>query len=606
MKSLVHRVNASRPFTWQAFAWMGLGLFVFSPGILVNSVGYQSELWRAVLLLTLAIVSVSALLLNKLFLRGRVIGEAPWLSWFSIVGLAIFFPIVFRLVSLEIFELQALQPGFFRFITSASLWTLGTLVFAVIVNETREFKAELGRLRAELTEAQRLEREEQITLDRLRKKIVLEVTQTLEQAFESMRANSSGTQIADQLQLLIEDVVRPLSAKITKTDRDFSGGTDPTPLGQAKLRISLREVAFRLTETNPFEYKATPIIVAVSTLSIKTWVVPLPSALLSGLANIVFLSLVLFLSHSCFARYSARFNKQIVLFAIVTIFLVISLLDTLLSRLVMDIPPSSGNLLITFAEFGVLMFLTLFRAVPLERKRLLSELDATLSAINWMNSRRGQLIWFEQQRLARLVHGDIQARILATSLDLSSNKKNSHAIQARIKELQEHCEAALSAPAMETSLLDFLNSLKLMWAVSVDITSDISAQALALIDADSVAQDAVIEVIREALNNAVKHSQARRVFVSAKVMAFAQTDAQHSFSVVQVEVVSDVNVSDTTPDEFSSKTSLIGAGQGTFVYNQLSTDWKLLVTAEASSLVVSVPIGNVDQAKPRNLRASAG
>lgn len=592
MRSLIHRINASQPFTWQAFVWMGLGLLVFSPRFLVNSVGYQPETWRGVVIFTLGIMAVLTFSLNKLFVRKRKIGEVPWLSWSLIIGLSICFPVTFRLVGIEIFGLRDLQPGFIRFVTSTVLWTLGTLVFAVIVNETREFRDEFGRLRAELKQAQVLEKEEQGTLVSLRKKIVDEVTLTLTQSFESMMKNSAGKEIAAELQHLIDDVVRPLSSKIALSHPDYVGENRSRDHEQSRLRIRFRDVAYRLTETNPFEYKVTPVIVAFSTLSVKTWVVPFATAFLSVIANIAFLIPVLFVAHAIYSRYSARLNKHLVFIAIPTIFVIISLLDTLVSRLVMGVEPSPGNFLMTFIEIGVFVFLALFRAVPLERKRIIQELDEILTSINWMNARRSQLIWVEQQRLARLVHGDIQARILATSLEVSLNVQDAPATEVLISELRQHCLAALAMPAREILLEDFLSALKVMWAASINLQVDVSSQDLACIYSDPVTQEAVIEIIREALNNAVKHSQAHEVTLAAQVIPLRATNSHSAFSLVRVEVRSDRNYSVELDRSSSPYGQAKKTGQGSSVYEQLSSEWSLDVTSEASRLIAWVPIGN--------------
>lgn len=594
MNNLRTRINSAPPFTWQAFVWMGLGLLVFSPRILVNSVGYQPETWRGVLLLTLLIVAGVTFTLNALFMRKRTIGETPWISWSLVIGLSIVFPIIFRFVSLEIFALHQLQPGFIRFVTSSVLWLLGTLVFAVIVNETKEFKNELGRLRTQFSRAQRLEREEQSTLESLRNKMVFEIKKTLKKSFKTMMRNSSSTEYSAQLQVLLEDVVRPLSQKIASSPPDYSSENNLSDLGTSKLRVKIRDVAYRLSETNPFEYKVTPLIVAVSTLSVKTWVVPLLVAFQSLLANILFLFVTLAISHKVFARYAPRLNKQIALIGVVTTFLIISLLDTLVSRLVMRVEPSPGNLLITFIELGVMVLLALFRAVPLERKRLLRELDDLLVSINWMNSRRGQLIWLEQQRLARLVHGDIQAQILSTSLELSQGNHDAVEIGVLINQLQMQCDVALSSPTRTASLSEFLSSLTHLWAASVEIRSEISPESLALIGADPMAQDAVVEIIREALTNAVKHSKARKVSVVAQVSPLDTASSHELFSLVRVEVLSDVNAATRGRSSLSRRKQLNNVGHGTSIYEQLCAEWSLEVTTEMSQLVVWVPIATRD------------
>lgn len=584
MNNLFTRINAAKPFTWQAFAGMGLGLLAFSPNILINNHGHQPEIWRALLLLSLAILALITFTLNSLLLGNRTVGEKPLVAWSLLAGLSVLFPIIIRIVANEIFHLSDFQPGFIRYFTTGIVWLLGTLMFAVVINETNDFRKELGKLRTQLATALRLKKEEQTTLEELRLDIIANVKTTLKKAFEKLVPQNSSRDASRQLQELLDDVVRPLASNLSHRDIEFS---DDQESNVKKFRVSLKEVANRLTDTNPFEYKWTPFLVALPTLSMKTWVVPFPIALLSFFGSVVFLFAALYLFHFVFNKYIFRSTKQFSLLILVVIFLAIGLLDTFVARIIVGLEPTSVGLLIAATEFGALMLLALLRAIPLERQRLLMELDAALSDVRWMNTRRGQLIWVEQQRFARLIHGEIQAKILATFLDLSLNMKNGQLSQDQISQLYDKCEAALILPDTRNSLTSFLRSLTEIWSASVAITTLIPERVKVQIEADPVAQEAVIEIIREALNNAVKYSHSTAITISIEIQQPASHENSSPFSLLQIEVIGDAK-SELTPVISQSGNT----GQGTALFNQLSKKWELLLTSESSRLLAHVPFGH--------------
>lgn len=583
MNALFTRINAAKPFTWQAFVGMGLGLLAFSPSILVKSHGYPPEIWRGLLFVSLVILAIITFILKSLMLKNRTVGEKPLLAWSLLLGLSILFPIIIRVVSDVIFHLNDFQPGVVRYFTTSLIWLLGTLIIAVVVHETKDFRKELGKLRSQLAKAHRMQKEEQATLEKLRLDLLATVKTTLKKAFEKLVPKMSQSDASGQLQELLDDVVRPLASTLSSLNVEFSDEQDSDG---NKLRVSLKEVANRLADINPFEYKWAPVLVSLPTLSMKTWVAPFPIALLSFFCSVTFLFLALRLSHVVFAKYLNKSTRRLSLLIMVSTFFAIGLLDTLIAGIIAGLNPSSVGLLIAIAEFGTLLLLELLRAIPLERQRLLTELDAALSHVKWMNTRRGQLLWVEQQRFARLIHGDIQAKILATILDLSLNVKNGQLSQDQITQLQVKCEAALDLPEKRISLTAFLNSLAKLWSASVVISIDINEKVKKQIEVDPVAQEAVIEIIREALNNAVKYSHSTEVTISIEIQNPSVHDNSFSFSLLHIQVVGDVN---------SSSTALRGhrgsAGQGTALFDQLSNKWNLHLDGNSSRLVAYVPIG---------------
>lgn len=593
MNRLWDRLGASRPFTWQSVVWMGLGLLVLSPGILVETSGHDLWTWRGVLLVALLSQALLTFLVSTFVTKRRRIVDAPVLTWVAVIGLSIAFPVFFRLSIVYVFHLPPTSAGFVRFFTASTIWLLGTLVFAVAVSDTRAFRRELGRLNAQLEEERRLEASEKDSLKRVRQKIIDGVRRELRTAFANMSHDSNPRNVGTQLDALIDDVVRPLSQQLSSPGMNSLDGEQSKPFNGVD-RIRTREVLARLTQQNPFEFVFTPFVVSFSTLTVKTWSMPVQTALWSSVLGTAIIGLLLFAAHSLFNAMRRSRHTRLPIAAIFFVFFLIAFTNTVTVRVLLGITPSASRLLLIFFELGVLLLIAVIRAVPSERKRVLQELEESVASIQWMNSRLAQMNWVEHQKFARLVHGDIQARILATSLQGRIDAQHDALSTAQLVELQSQCEAALTAPLQSGSFASFIDSLTLIWQASVTISHDLSDEMVTAIDGDPIARDAVVETVREALNNAVKHAGATEVTVSVLLESPDATERgpAHTSLVLTVR-------SNAAGESGLGRLSSLGMarpgqsrpGQGMAMFDQLSSEWSLELAEGSTILTARIPTG---------------
>ena len=124
-----------------------------------------------------------------------------------------------------------------------------------------------------------------------------------------------------------------------------------------------------------------------------------------------------------------------------------------------------------------------------------------------------------RRAMAQLVHGKIQARLQAASIRL---------LQAReVNEvLLEEISRDLKAAVLDTSETSFdrssvaeqLGEMVEQWAGICDLSFNLASGVEALVDSNPVAKSAVVEVIREAVNNAVKHGDADEAEASVALL----------------------------------------------------------------------------------------
>ena len=134
--------------------------------------------------------------------------------------------------------------------------------------------------------------------------------------------------------------------------------------------------------------------------------------------------------------------------------------------------------------------------------------------------------------------------------------------------------------------MTFLESLREIWAASIRIEIEVTKEALAIIDADPVAKDAISEIVRESITNAAKHGLASLVRVKASVTLNEFPAGVAIPNFVQLEILNDGVVI----PHILAQDSSYSRGQGTTIFDQLCTEWSLGSENGLTTLIATVPV----------------
>jgi signal transduction histidine kinase len=165
-----------------------------------------------------------------------------------------------------------------------------------------------------------------------------------------------------------------------------------------------------------------------------------------------------------------------------------------------------------------------------------------------------------QRQLGRLLHGGVQARLQSAALRLSrSDELSGETLQQVIADL-DHAKSLLQrmeqtdGQALGAQLDDVID----FWDGVCDVDIVMSREFDETVSRDAVAAQCAIEVIREAISNAVKHGSAHSATVELSL-----TDNQEI----------DVRVSHS--DQTDSALLLSNSGLGSHIYDELTNSWEL-------------------------------
>jgi signal transduction histidine kinase len=360
----------------------------------------------------------------------------------------------------------------------------------------RSFESELVRLR----DAQIL---------RVRESIIPAVWE-LGKLLRDAQLSKNASRAIQALRELNDNVVRPLSHNLT---RSFEIPTLPksqtqlTQLGQFVLpsHISFNRV-LQLGTLVPFI-----VIMSYSTVS------ALAGPFIALLASSAALLLVTF---QFWIWRKLLGEREIPLILAFTLSLVIALELGLSVNLLVSIPALELPARIVSqatAFFIVTMTLMFGIAVTgLQRDRSIQELEQVVEDLRLLNTKLRQRVWLSQKTLATELHGSVQGALNASAMRLAQLENPT---EHDLERVRQDIDKALSKLGREDYLAgesfeDLLEQICELWDSTCEINYQLSDSAAAVLEDSSATAYCTLEVIREAVNNAIKHGQPKQIDIS--------------------------------------------------------------------------------------------
>jgi len=232
-----------------------------------------------------------------------------------------------------------------------------------------------------------------------------------------------------------------------------------------------------------------------------------------------------------------------------------------------DSPILLRTILVNAGVWLLSMILNLQAALESSRAESLVRLSNEVELTSWHRKKLQQEVWVESRRLAKYVHGDIQGRIRAAALTTSDLTPEA------LERLKNACLEALESRPGGLNLEDFLEESIQIWAEAMKIEFKVTAAATEILEHDSFALESVIETVREALVNAVRHGQARR----AQIEIFVGNPPKQN-SVV-VKVTNDGRPVPKQPER----------GIGGELLSEVTSFWELVNSSEGVVLMAQIP-----------------
>lgn len=429
------------------------------------------------------------------------------------------------------------------------------ILIAVAVSNTEKYRASFEMLQRKIAEQKAVEFEQAIRLDAVKNEVATELVSSLSISLDETPGEGTPSALKVKLIDLNENILRPLARALsqrplTQTNLLSSKLFDPVQKTSALSALQ------RIGNIGPFDYKFAPILAAAISYFAKSWMLPSHLALLSVLISYLILFSLLFITSRVHRQFGnlVEVSHRPVVFSLA--FALIIVVDMTVLRLLFGEHELTVVLAVISGESMAIIFAGLIRGTAIERERVLRELEAQAEKLKWAVARTGQLIWVEHQRLSKLLHGDIQSKIVAMANNLGQTGAAVVAGQQRFDALIADCISAISEPVQRQSLQSFVSALTELWAASLKIEMKLEERARARLRFDPDAEASIEEIIRECITNAAKHGNAKNVSI--------EISAPESMNeLVEIKIANDGK-----PIEGDSK-----KGQGSRIMDQVTLQW---------------------------------
>lgn len=451
------------------------------------------------------------------------------------------------------------------------------IVTAYVVNTIRERRRELTALLEVRDQLEQSRAEAESAVERRNEELIQRVRSVLDTEL-AVLAEQQPANVVAQLQRTATDVVRPLSHELASSFAEREG-THPVP---APVSAGWRLVVGDAFTDKPFRPALTTALISGVWISAIAVFEP---ARIAMVTTLIMIPVLLAAANVILRRVLPRVGpvSRVVLVAGAT--LIVGSLIGLILRILAGTWPSATAIAFaaTFYVVVVSAGMAVVSGVLAARNTVLEETAVAVSELSEVVSLTRQLQWYHQRALARALHGPVQSAVTAAALRLAEalhrNELTPTLVESIYNDLVATLDVLNSPQAEVTSLASSLERIVGMWEGVCVVTTNVDDAASEIIAQDPVMRACVIDVVTEAVSNAVRHASARSV--SVNVLA----EVPH----IHVAVI----------DDGHSSTKPRGEGLGSALLNECAREWSLSDTLAGHELrvVLSVREGQLSVAE---------
>lgn len=493
----------------------------------------------------------SAFYLISFFVLGFIRGVAIFLAGTSI-GLIQSDEVLYRLVG----------SGIFVFCT-LPISTILVSNFGRANNTLKELQAQTLRRTKRLNSMKLEIAEQKAEIAGRVSGLLMPVITDLIQRGNTARGSELDKQIS-ALRSTVDTVVRPLSQSVVN---------EGTRLSDPQVQLDRASLLARLnpkTQLNVSELFLPGLSTFLVTLMCSSAMITF-GGWQFGIPVLVSMALAIFLVLRFGRRISSGLRLSVIPAFAVTMLayaaiamLVILSVGLINSELLPIAGPRISSLILIFGFFFF---------IAQSRYQVLQQANAQLEEVNLelalLNAQAKQELWHNRRRIATVLHGPVQAALYASAIRLAQAKKPTKKL---LQEVDADLADVMKALKFEQTEIipvrDVIREIIEVWSGVCEIYFNIPKAVYDAAKRNSNVAESFVEIIREAISNAIKHGGADEIEVSAKLTR----------GVISLQVVNNGKA----PSEKQAST-----GYGTQILNELALTWSLTRSASGKTVFTS-------------------
>jgi signal transduction histidine kinase len=233
-----------------------------------------------------------------------------------------------------------------------------------------------------------------------------------------------------------------------------------------------------------------------------------------------------------------------------------------------------GRLLLPFLEAIWLLVLAVGLTVALAKAAIdelevsLADLRASDEQLAWQVARLRMIRWWQRQRLARALHGPVQGAITAAAARLRDGADSDADVMAS---LRHALHKALTLDHQPKPFAEGVDLVRANWEGLCEVTLVNLCDDIDRLDCDDAACEIAIDIVTEAVSNAVRHGKAQHVTVEAS----CESDR------IRLRVIDD-----------GGATEQSRPGLGTRLLDDCALDWSRESLPGSFRLEATLPLGD--------------
>lgn len=390
----------------------------------------------------------------------------------------------------------------------ATMMMLVSIVFGLFT----EHSSQTELLRAEEAQLRRL-------LDRTRSRFSKESNESANQIKKELlgllggELDMSSAELSARLRSVVEDGVRPLINRILESTSE--------PLHE---KIELAPSRFKwvsVLESLRFSNATNVAPLFIGVIALIPWDVRSGGALFalqSALVKIFLMTLSLGLARLLALKFLDRLNRK---WNLVFIPIFLTLFTLPYNLFLMGWNPNGLGVVMTYQAIAFVLtvgiIFAIWGSVRDELARVIELRRLNNDKIRWEIAHLNGITWATKRNLARQLHGAVQSEIISVLLRIAKNESEPTAESLDSKrvqsQLRSRLELILSADSVRHDFNQVLQEIVETWEAISEVHYEISDAAVKSVGDDPLAAETSIEIIREAVSNAIRHGQSKRIWV---------------------------------------------------------------------------------------------
>ena len=413
-----------------------------------------------------------------------------------------------------------------RALGSAVVVTVAMSLTCVLVFERRRHERERTHLESRRQQLLVLSATMAERVAQAKRELIAETQEQLGPAMDTVRGrliqlsqgDPAGAAIVDELAAMVTTLVRPMSHTLGDPETSPLVIALSTPAPHERLRLeepidivkALPPTAVALTTLATFTIGGASVLTGLMTpsrdliaLSIVT------SVVIWGLLTLIRMN------------WPSRFRSLPLGYALVYLtgiyLVVLGILPMVAFRQYLEGPSNAMHVFALVGRTLLAVMVSLLVIIAAQRKSFEQQLIAINADLTTLVTTLRRELWLIRRWMALTLHGPVQSALLSSAMLLSREDSGTSDLNEARARIERAILTIADTEVKSPDLNGALSSLRRLWSQSATISTTVTPQATAQLANDAGMTAVVIEIVREATSNALRHGNAANVDVAIRV-----------------------------------------------------------------------------------------